>query len=68
MFSTGMPIINAIGSSLVGVTAFGATAALNYAAPGFIDWRLAVTFIIGGVVGAWPADASPQRSATGEGL
>jgi len=35
MFSTGMPIINAIGSSLVGVTAFGATAAVNYAASGF---------------------------------
>jgi uncharacterized membrane protein YfcA len=51
MFSTGMPIINAIGSSLVGVTAFGATAALNYAASGLVDWRLAATFIVGGVVG-----------------
>jgi hypothetical protein len=51
MFSTGMPIINAIGSSLVGVTAFGATAAVNYAASGLVDWRLAVTFIAGGVVG-----------------
>ena len=51
MFSTGMPIINAIGSSLVGVTAFGATAALNYAASGLVDWRLAATFIVGGVIG-----------------
>ena len=51
MFSTGMPIINAIGSSLVGVTAFGATAAVNYAASGLVDWRLAVTFIAGGVIG-----------------
>ena len=31
MFATGMPIINAVGSSLVAVTAFGATAAFNYA-------------------------------------
>ncbi|MEA3022429.1 MAG: uncharacterized protein QOK01_1281, partial [Alphaproteobacteria bacterium] len=51
MFSTGMPIINAIGSSLVGVTAFGATAAVNYAASGLVDWRLAITFIAGGVIG-----------------
>ena len=51
MFATGMPILNAIGSSLVGVTAFGATAALNYAASGLVDWRLAATFIVGGVVG-----------------
>ena len=50
MFSTGMPIINAIGSSLVGVTAFGATAAVNYAASGLVDWRLAA-FIAGGVIG-----------------
>ena len=51
MFATGMPIINAIGSSLVAVTAFGATAALNYAASGLVDWRLAATFIVGGVMG-----------------
>jgi hypothetical protein len=51
MFATGMPIINAIGSSLVGVTAFGATAALNYALSGLVDWRLAATFIAGGVMG-----------------
>jgi uncharacterized protein len=51
MFASGMPIVNAIGSSLVAVTAFGATAALNYAASDLIDWRLAVTFIAGGVLG-----------------
>jgi len=59
MFATGMPIVNAIGSSLVAVAAFASTAALNYAASGLIDWRLAVTFIAGGVagglVGAWAA-------------
>ena len=51
MFAAGMPIINAVGSSLVVVTAFGATAALNYAVSGLVDWRLAVTFIAGGAVG-----------------
>jgi uncharacterized membrane protein YfcA len=51
MFASGMPIINAIGSSLLAVAAFGATAAANYAASGLVDWRLAATFIAGGVVG-----------------
>jgi len=51
MFATAMPIINAVGSSLVAVAAFGATAAFNYARSGLVDWRLAVIFIAGGVVG-----------------
>jgi uncharacterized membrane protein YfcA len=51
MFAAGMPIINAIGSSLVAVAAFGATAAFNYARSDLVDWRLAAIFIAGGVVG-----------------
>ncbi len=51
MFATGMPIFNAIGSSLVAVSAFGATAALNYAISGLVDWRLALVFIAGGIAG-----------------
>ena len=34
MASTRMPMINAVGTSLVAVTAFGLTTALNYAASG----------------------------------
>ncbi|MCU6455973.1 sulfite exporter TauE/SafE family protein [Sphingomonas sp. A2-49] len=49
--STGMPIINAIGSSLVAVTAFGLTTAINYALSGLIDWPLAFVFIAGGALG-----------------
>ena len=51
MASTGMPIINAIGSSLVAVTAFGLTTALNYAYSGLVDWPLAFVFIAGGALG-----------------
>jgi uncharacterized membrane protein YfcA len=51
IFATGMPIFNAIGSSLVGVAAFGATAAFNYGISGFVDWRLALVFIAGGIAG-----------------
>ena len=53
MLATGMPIVNAIGSSLVAVAAFGATAALNYAVSGLVDLRLAVVFLAGGVLGGF---------------
>lgn len=51
--ATGMPMINAIGSSLVAVSAFGLTTAANYALSGLVDWALAVVFIVGGVVGGF---------------
>ena len=51
MLATGMPILNAIGSSLVAVTAFGLTTAASYAFSGFVDWPLALLFVAGGVVG-----------------
>ena len=38
--ATSMALITAIGSSLVSVTAFGLTTAVNYALSGLIDWRL----------------------------
>jgi uncharacterized membrane protein YfcA len=50
--STGMPIINAIGCSLVAVTVFGLTTALNYALSGLVDWPLALAFVGGGMIGA----------------
>jgi len=49
--STRMPMLNAIGSSLVAVTAFGVTTAFNYGRSGWIDWGLAAIFIGGGVIG-----------------
>ncbi len=51
--STGMPILNAVGSSLVAVTAFGLTTSLNYAFSGLIDWSLALIFILGGLFGSF---------------
>ena len=49
--STRMPMINAVGTSLVAVTAFGLTTAANYAFSGLVDWPLAGIFIVGGVAG-----------------
>ena len=51
MLATGMPIINAVASSLVAVTAFGMTTALSYAWSGLVSWRLAGLFVAGGIAG-----------------
>lgn len=51
MFATGMPMINAVGSSLFAVGTFGLATAVNYAVSGLIDWRIAAEFIAGGVFG-----------------
>jgi uncharacterized membrane protein YfcA len=51
MLATGMPILHAVSSSLVAVTAFGLTTAGSYAFSGLVDWSLAGVFIAGGVLG-----------------
>lgn len=49
--ATGMPMINAIGSSLLAVGTFGAATAANYALSGLVDWPVAAEFVGGGVIG-----------------
>lgn len=51
--ATGMPMLFAVGSSLVAVTAFGLTTAANYALSGLVDWILALVFIAGGFLGSF---------------
>lgn len=63
--STGMPIINAVGTSLVAVTAFGLTTALNYAVSGLVDWVLAAVFIGGGILGGLGGAVAARRLAGG---
>jgi uncharacterized protein len=53
LFATGMPLINAIGTSLFAVGAFGLATALNYALSGLIDWPIAAEYIAGGLVGGF---------------
>ena len=66
--STGMPMINAIGSSLVAVTAFGLTTALNYAFSGLVDWLLALAFILGGLGGGFLGARLAKRLSGTRGL
>lgn len=61
--ATTMPLINAIGSSLVSVTAFGATTAASYAWSGLVDWPLALLFIAGGALGGLAGTRLARRLA-----
>jgi uncharacterized membrane protein YfcA len=51
LFSTGMPMLFAIGSSLLAVGSFGLTTAVNYAVSGLIDWPVAGEYVAGGIAG-----------------
>ncbi len=66
--STGMPMLNAVGTSLIAVAAFGLTTALNYAHSGYVDWALAAVFIGGGVIGGLGGGAAARRLARGGAL
>lgn len=61
--ATGMPLIFAIGSSLVSVFSFGLTTAGNYALSGLIDWTLVACFVGGGVVGGFGGQMLAARLA-----
>lgn len=61
--ATRMPMLNAVGTSLVAVTAFGLTTALTYAFSGLVNWPLACVFIGGGVIGGTVGIALARRLA-----
>ena len=68
LFSTGMPMICAIGSSLLAVGAFGLTTAVSYGMSGLIDWPVAAEYLAGGLVGGFAGMAlaisfAPRKAA-----
>ncbi|MGO3517539.1 MAG: sulfite exporter TauE/SafE family protein [Acetobacter cibinongensis] len=65
--STGMPILNAVGTSLVAVSAFGFSTALSYMISGYIDWQLAALFIFGGAIGSVLGTQVARRMASSKG-
>ncbi|QIB33600.1 sulfite exporter TauE/SafE family protein [Ancylobacter pratisalsi] len=65
--STGMPILNAIGTSLVAVAAFGLTTAFNYALSGYVEWGLALVFILGGAMGSYAGMRAAQHLSNRSG-
>ncbi len=63
ILATGMPILNAIGSSLFSVGIFGLATAANYAVSGFVAWTVAAEFIAGGAAGGWLGTKAAVRLA-----
>jgi uncharacterized membrane protein YfcA len=61
--ATAMPLINAIGSSLLSVSLFGATTAASYAWSGLVDWPIAGLFIFGGALGGLAGTRLAHRLA-----
>ncbi|MCL6517874.1 sulfite exporter TauE/SafE family protein [Alicyclobacillus sp.] len=51
MFSAGLPMTEAIGTSLFSVGTFGLTTAVSYAVSGMVDWLIVGLYIGGGLVG-----------------
>ncbi|MCC6104989.1 sulfite exporter TauE/SafE family protein [Acetobacter sp.] len=65
--STGMPILNAVGTSLVAVAAFGLSTAASYMMSGYIDWNLAALFIVGGAIGSVAGTRTARSMARSTG-
>ncbi len=53
VLATRMPMLNAISTSLLAVTSFGLTTAVNYAVSGLVAWFIALQFIGGGLLGGF---------------
>jgi len=68
MLGSGMAMLNAVGSSLFSVGAFGLTTAVSYAADGFVDWTIAGEFIAGGLVGGFAGLRLAQSLSQQKGL
>lgn len=68
MASTSMPIINAVGTSLVAITIFGLTTAVNYSVSGLVNWPLAFIFVLGGAVGGFIGTRIARHVATKSGM
>ncbi len=66
--ATSMPLLTAVGSSLVSVAAFGAATAANYALAGWVDWRVAALFAAGGGLGGLAGAALARRLGRGPWL
>ncbi len=63
VLSTGMPLLNAVGSSLLSVTTFGLTTAGNYALSGLVDWHIAAFLLAGGFAGGFSGVRVSRRLA-----
>lgn len=68
MLATAMPIANAVGTSLVVVSALGLTTAASYATSGMVDGPITALMIAGGAIGTVAGMAAARALATRKGL
>jgi uncharacterized protein len=68
ILATAMPLPFAIGTSLVVVSALGATTATSYALSGLVDWRVTALLVIGGVIGTIAGIALGRTLGARKGL
>lgn len=67
IYAARLPVLCAVGSSLVAVSAFAVTTAVNYARSGWVDWGLAAVFVGGGALGG-TVGASLSRRLSARGV
>lgn len=51
VFATGMPLLNAVGTSLFSVGMFGTTTGITYALAGLVNWLIVAEYLVGGILG-----------------
>ncbi len=61
MYSGGLSIIHAIGTSLVSVSSFGITTAARYLVAGQVDILLAALLIVGGIIGGYFGSKTSEK-------
>ena len=68
ILATAMPLPQAIGTSLVVVSALGLTTATSYAASGLVDWPMTALLVAGGVGGTIAGTALGRTLGARKGL
>lgn len=66
MSAASMPMLAAVGTSLVAVTAFGLTTAISYSLSGLVEWRIAAIFVLAGAFGGFAGARLAGRLAAGK--
>ncbi|MBM3545454.1 MAG: sulfite exporter TauE/SafE family protein [Alphaproteobacteria bacterium] len=67
MLGSGMPVLNAVGSSLFSVGVFGAATAFTYALSDLVEWKTAALFVIGGGAAGFLGRRAAERLSAYKG-
>ncbi|QXJ31538.1 sulfite exporter TauE/SafE family protein [Saccharolobus shibatae] len=61
LFSTGLDMLRAVGTSLIAVGTFGVAAAITYAVYGYVDIVISLLYLVGGVAGGYAGSTIASR-------